>query len=50
MKWSVTFEDSKMYKEPFTVTLPLKKQETVIMMYSCEENEKDRGHLDATKH
>jgi hypothetical protein len=47
MKWSVTFED---YKEPFTVTLPLKKQETVIMMYSCEENEKDRGHLDATKH
>ena len=50
MKWSVTFEDPKMYKEPFTVTLPLKKQNTVIMMYSCEENEKDRGHLDATKH
>ena len=40
MKWSVTFEDPKMYKEPFTVTLPLKKQSTVIMMYSCEENEK----------
>ena len=50
MKWSVTFEDPKLYKEPFTVTLPLKKQNTVIMMYSCEENEKDRGHLDATKH
>jgi hypothetical protein len=50
MKWSVTFEDPKMYKEPFTVTLPLQKQNTVIMMYSCEENEKDRGHLDATKH
>ena len=50
MKWTVTFEDPKMYKEPFTVTLPLKRQNTVIMMYSCEENEKDRGHLDATKH
>lgn len=50
MKWTVTFEDPKMYKEPFTVTLPLKRQSTVLMMYSCEENEKDRGHLDATKH
>jgi hypothetical protein len=50
MKWIVTFEDPKMYKEPFTVTLPLKRQNTVLMMYSCEENEKDRGHLDATKH
>jgi hypothetical protein len=50
MKWTVTFEDPKMYKEPFTVSLPLKRQSTVLMMYSCEENEKDRGHLDATKH
>ena len=50
MKWIVTFEDPKMYKEPFTVTLPLKRQNTVIMMYSCEENEKDRKHLDNTKH
>jgi hypothetical protein len=50
MKWTVTFEDPKLYKEPFTLSLPLKKQNTVLMMYSCEENEKDRGHLDATKH
>jgi hypothetical protein len=50
MKWTVTFEDPNLYKEPFTLTLPLKKQNTVLMMYSCEENEKDRGHLDATKH
>ncbi len=49
MKWTVTFEDPKMYKEPFTVTLPLKRKDTVLMMYSCEENEKDRKHLDATK-
>ena len=50
MKWTVTFEDPKLYKEPFTLSLPLTKQNTVLMMYSCEENEKDRGHLDATKH
>jgi len=50
IKWSATFEDPKMYKEPFTVSLPLKRQSTVIMMYSCEENEKDRGHLDGAKH
>src|SRR5260370_26392135 len=49
MKWTVTFNDPKMYKEPFTVSLPLKRQNTVIMMYSCEENEKDRGHLDTAK-
>lgn len=49
MKWTVTFEDPKMYKEPFTVTLPLKRKDTVLMMYSCEENEKDRKHLDAAK-
>ena len=49
MKWTVTFEDPKMYKEPFTVTLPLKRKDTILMMYSCEENEKDRKHLDATK-
>jgi len=47
--WTVTFEDPKMYKEPFTVTLPLKRQKTMLMMYSCEENEKDRVHLDNTK-
>jgi hypothetical protein len=49
MSWTVTFEDPKMYKAPFTVTLPLKRQDTVLMMYSCEENERDRGHLDAAK-
>ncbi len=49
MKWAVTFEDPKMYKEPFTLTLPLQRQNTVIMMYSCEENEKDRAHLDSAK-
>ena len=49
LKWTVTFEDSKLYKEPFTISLPLTRQDTVLMMYSCEENEKDRTHLDNTK-
>lgn len=49
LKWTVTFEDPKLYKEPFTVSLPLTRQDTVLMMYSCEENEKDRTHLDNTK-
>jgi hypothetical protein len=47
VQWTVTFDDPKYYNEPFTITLPLKKQDTRIMSYSCEENEKDRkeGHL-----
>ena len=42
IKWTVTWEDPKMYTEPFTVSLNLKRQNTEIMSYSCEENEKDR--------
>ena len=42
IKWTVTFEDPKFYSDPFSVTLNMKKQNTAIMSYSCEENEKDR--------
>ena len=49
IKWSVTFEDPKFFTEPFSITLPLKHQDTVIMSYSCEENEKDRDHLNKAK-
>ncbi len=45
IKWTVTFEDPKFYTEPWSVTLPIKRQDTEIMSYSCEENEKDRSHL-----
>ena len=31
------------------VPLPLKRQDTVIMSYSCEENNRDRLHLDNSK-
>ena len=47
LKWTVTWEDPKMYTEPFSISLDLKRQNTEIMSYSCEENEKDRkeGHI-----
>lgn len=47
--WSVTFDDPVFFKQPWTVTRPLKRQDTMIMSYSCEENEKDRPHLVPTK-
>jgi hypothetical protein len=49
LKWTVTFEDPKFYTEPWSVTLPITRQNTEIMSYSCEENEKDRDHLVRTK-
>lgn len=38
IKWMVTFEDPRFY----SVTLTIKEQNTSIMSYSCEENEKYR--------
>lgn len=49
IKWTVTFEDPKFFTEPWSVTLPITRQNTEIMSYSCEENEKDRAHLQRTK-
>ena len=49
IKWTVTFEDPKFYTEPWSITLPVTRQNTEIMSYSCEENEKDRAHLRRTK-
>ena len=49
MRWSVTFEDPVYYTEPFSIALPLKRQNTVIMSYSCEENNRDRVHLENSK-
>ena len=45
IKWTVTYEDPVFFTQPWSVTLPIKRQNTVIMSYSCEENEKDRIHL-----
>jgi hypothetical protein len=49
IKWTVTFEDPKYFSEPWSVTLPITRQNTEIMSYSCEENEKDRAHLRRAK-
>jgi hypothetical protein len=49
IKWTVTFEDPKFFTEPWSVTLPIARQNTNIMSYSCEENEKDRAHLRRAK-
>jgi hypothetical protein len=49
IKWAVTFEDAKYFTEPWSITLPIARQNTEIMSYSCEENEKDRVHLRRTK-
>ena len=49
INWTVTFEDPKYYTQPFTITLPLTRQNTNLMSYSCEENEIDRkgGHINS---
>jgi hypothetical protein len=49
INWAVTFEDAKYFTEPWSITLPIARQNTEIMSYSCEENEKDRIHLRRTK-
>lgn len=49
IRWTVTFEDPKFFTEPWSVTLPITRQKTEIMSYSCEENEKDRAHLRRSK-
>ena len=49
IKWTVTFEDPKFFTEPWSITLPIARQNTEIMSYSCEENEKDRAHLQRSK-
>ena len=43
--YTVTFEDPVFFTKPWTSTRDFKRQNTRIMSYSCEENEKDRIHL-----
>ena len=47
--YTVTFEDSVFFTKPWTSPRDLKRQNTRIMSYSCEENEKDRIHLQPKK-
>jgi hypothetical protein len=46
--WTVTFDDPVFFTKPWTATREFKRKNTRIMSYSCEENEKDRGHLQST--
>src|SRR5262252_5939678 len=43
--YTVRFEDPVFFTRPWTSSRDLKRQNTRIMSYSCEENEKDRIHL-----
>jgi hypothetical protein len=43
--YTVTFEDPVFFTRPWTSVREFKRQNTRIMSYSCEENEKDRIHL-----
>ena len=43
--YSVTFEDPIFFTRAWTSERDFKRQKTRIMSYSCEENEKDRLHL-----
>jgi hypothetical protein len=45
IQWTVRYEDPVFFTQPWSIMLPIKRQDTVIMSYSCEENEKDRIHL-----
>src|SRR5215469_8818493 len=47
--YTVTFEDPVFFTRPWTSTRELTRQNTRIMSYSCEENEKDRIHLQPKK-
>jgi hypothetical protein len=43
--YTVTFDDPVFFSRPWTSPREFKRQNTRIMSYSCEENEKDRIHL-----
>jgi hypothetical protein len=41
----VTVDDPKAYEKPWTVNLPMKLEDTELIEYVCDENEKDVKHL-----
>jgi hypothetical protein len=47
--YTVSFEDPVFFTKPWTSPREFKRQNTRIMSYSCEENEKDRIHLQPKK-
>lgn len=45
IKWTVTIDDPLFFTKPFTYVREFARQDTRIMSYSCEENEKDFAHM-----
>lgn len=43
--YTVTFDDPTFFTKPWSSSREFKRQNTRIMSYSCEENEKDQIHL-----
>jgi hypothetical protein len=41
----VTVDDPKAYTKPWTVHLPMTMEDTELIEYVCDENEKDYQHL-----
>jgi len=49
MELQLTLEDPKAYAKPWTVTVPMELAvDTEMLEYVCNENERDRSHMDGT--
>ena len=45
INYTITFEDPVFFKEPWSVTFDLKRQNTRVLSYNCNENNQDLEHL-----
>jgi hypothetical protein len=49
MELQIALDDPKAYTKPWTVTVPMELAvDTEMLEYVCNENEKDRSHMDGT--
>lgn len=45
LKWTVTYDDPVFFTKPWTVSLDLKRQDTRLMSFACNDNNIDADHL-----
>ncbi len=45
LKWTVTYEDPVFFTRPWTVSLDLKRQDTRLMSFACNDNNIDAEHM-----
>jgi hypothetical protein len=45
IKWTVTYDDPVFYTKPWTVSLDLKRQNTRLMSFACNDNNIDAEHM-----